>query len=171
MESSSLKALDAYVEFREQGRLVQFLMALSPQYEAICGGILHRSPLPSMDAIVRELLSEETRLKTASQTLSPSVFLARTQPPLLLNPPPHQLQATTKTKKGPLASDEYAFCHQKGHWKYNCPKKGRQFAQSSQPSPPQFRGPTPSTFHPPTAYTASAPASDPDLTSLNAQIA
>ncbi|GMP70396.1 hypothetical protein CsSME_00029266 [Camellia sinensis var. sinensis] len=125
MEPPSLKILDAYIEFREQGRLVQFLTALSPQYEAIRGGILHRSPLPSVDAIVRELLSEETRLKTASQTLPPSVFLAPAKPPLLSTPPSHQLQATTKPKRGPLGLDECAFCHQRGHWKNNCPKKGR----------------------------------------------
>ena len=74
MEPPSLKIVDAYIEFRGQDRLVQFLTALSPQYEAIRGGIIHRSPLPSVDAIVRELLSGETRLKTASQTLPPSVF-------------------------------------------------------------------------------------------------
>ncbi|XP_028114168.1 uncharacterized protein LOC114312155 [Camellia sinensis] len=131
MEPSSLKTLDVYVEFRKQGRLVQFLTALSPQYEAIRSGILHHSPLPSVDAIVRELLSEETRLKTASQTLSPSVFLAPTSSPLLSNPLPHQPQTNAKPKKGPLAFDECAFCHQKGHWKYNCPKKGRLLGSSS----------------------------------------
>ena len=66
IEPLSLKILDAYIEFREQGHLVQFLTALFPQYEAIRGGILHRSPLPSVDAIVREFLFEETRFKTAS---------------------------------------------------------------------------------------------------------
>ncbi|CAL5443960.1 unnamed protein product [Camellia sinensis] len=168
MEPPSLKILDAYIEFREQGRLVQFLTALSPQYEAIRGGILHRSPLPSVDAIVRELLSEETRLKTASQTLPPSVFLAPAKPPLLSTPPSHQLQATAKPKRGPLGLDECAFCHQRGHWKKNCPKKGRQPAPSSQT---QFRGTTSSTFRPPAAYTASTPAPDPDLASLSAQVA
>ncbi|GMQ04879.1 hypothetical protein CsSME_00050140 [Camellia sinensis var. sinensis] len=37
MEPFSLKTLNTYVEFRKQGRLVQFLTALSPQYEAIRG--------------------------------------------------------------------------------------------------------------------------------------
>ncbi|GMP72082.1 hypothetical protein CsSME_00030240 [Camellia sinensis var. sinensis] len=41
MEPPSLKILDAYIEFREQGRLIQFLTALFPQYEAIRGGIIH----------------------------------------------------------------------------------------------------------------------------------
>ncbi|KAF5934040.1 hypothetical protein HYC85_030211 [Camellia sinensis] len=85
MEPSSLKILDAYVEFWEQGRLVQFLTALSPQ----------------------------NRLKTASQTLPPSVFLAPAKPPLLSTPPPHQFQAIAKPKKGPLRPDECAFCHQR----------------------------------------------------------
>ncbi|XP_028104326.1 uncharacterized protein LOC114303381 [Camellia sinensis] len=117
---------DFYIEMT-----VQFLTALSPQYEAIRGGILHRSPLLFVDAIVRELFSKETRLKTTSQTLPHSVFLAPAKPPLLSTPPPYQLQATTKPKKGSLGPDECAFCHQRGHWKNNCPKKGRQPAPSS----------------------------------------
>ncbi|XP_028068741.1 uncharacterized protein LOC114271321 [Camellia sinensis] len=111
MEPPSLKILNAYIEFREQGHLVQFLTALSLQYEAIRGGILHQSPLPSVDAIVRELLSKETRLKTASQTLPPSVFLAPAKPPLLSTPPHHQLQTIAKPKRGPLGPDECACCH------------------------------------------------------------
>ncbi|XP_028116277.1 omega-amidase, chloroplastic-like [Camellia sinensis] len=35
MEPPIFKILDAFIEFQEQGCLVQFLMALSPQYEAI----------------------------------------------------------------------------------------------------------------------------------------
>ncbi|GMQ10172.1 hypothetical protein CsSME_00053276 [Camellia sinensis var. sinensis] len=125
MEPPSLKILDAYVEFWKQGRLVQFLTAFFLQYEAVRGGILHRSPFLSVDAIVRELLSEEIHLKMASQTLPPSVFLASARPPLLLTPPPYQLQATAKPKKGTLGPYECAFYHQKGYWKNNCPKKGR----------------------------------------------
>ncbi|KAG6476651.1 hypothetical protein ZIOFF_065896 [Zingiber officinale] len=54
-------------------------MALRDDFEGLRGTILHRSPLPSVDSVVHELLAEEIRLKSqvdkktiASST--PSVF-------------------------------------------------------------------------------------------------
>ena len=61
-ESTELKACAAYIERREQQRLVQFLMALRGDYEGLRGSILHRSPLPSVDSVVSEFLAEEVRL-------------------------------------------------------------------------------------------------------------
>jgi len=54
-----LKACSAYNECREQQRLVQFLTALRSDFEGLRGSILHRSPLPSVDSVVSELLAEE----------------------------------------------------------------------------------------------------------------
>ncbi|XP_010270824.1 PREDICTED: uncharacterized protein LOC104607033 [Nelumbo nucifera] len=39
-------------------------MTLRDEYEPISGTLLHRSPLPSLDVVIKDLLSEETRLKT-----------------------------------------------------------------------------------------------------------
>ena len=63
MEPVVLQTIDEYVQYREKQRLVQFLMALRDQFEPLCGAILHRSPLPSVDGAVHELIAEETRLK------------------------------------------------------------------------------------------------------------
>ncbi|GMP92481.1 hypothetical protein CsSME_00042697 [Camellia sinensis var. sinensis] len=62
------------------------------------------------------------------------------------------VSASVKPKKGLLASDECAYCHQRGHWKYHFPKNGCLSVQS------------------PADFTVSAPTPDPDLTSLTAQI-
>ncbi|XP_028078007.1 uncharacterized protein LOC114279917 [Camellia sinensis] len=69
-----------------------------------------------------------------------------------------------------LASDKCAFCHQRGHWKYHCPKKGCLSGSSSQQSRTQFCPSSLSNFQAPITYTASAPALDPDLASLSTQI-
>ncbi|KAL9340353.1 hypothetical protein Peur_066572 [Populus x canadensis] len=61
-ESAELKACGAYIERREQQRLVQFLTALRSDFEGLRGSILHRTPLPSVDSIVSELLAEEIYL-------------------------------------------------------------------------------------------------------------
>ena len=66
-ESAELKACGAYIDRREQQRLVQFLMALRSDYEGLRGSILHLSPLPSVDSVVSELLAEEIRLKSYSE--------------------------------------------------------------------------------------------------------
>ena len=47
-----------------QQRLVRFFMALCDDYEGLCGLILHRSPLPSIDSVINELLTAEIRLKS-----------------------------------------------------------------------------------------------------------
>ncbi|GFS37380.1 hypothetical protein Acr_00g0051640 [Actinidia rufa] len=63
MEPAILQTIDEYVQYREKQRLVQFLMAFRDQFEPLRGVILHRSPLPSVDGVVHELIAEKTRLK------------------------------------------------------------------------------------------------------------
>ena len=63
-ESAELKACGAYIERREQQRLVQFLTTFHSDFEGLRGSILHRSPLPSVDSVVSELLAEEIRLQS-----------------------------------------------------------------------------------------------------------
>lgn len=63
-EPVSLQSHVDYIARREQQRLVQFLMALRDDFEGLRGNILHRTPHPPVDAVVSELLAEETRLKT-----------------------------------------------------------------------------------------------------------
>jgi hypothetical protein len=66
-KSAKLKACGAYIERREQQRLVQFLTTLRSDFERLRGSILHRSPLPSVDSVVSELLAEEIRLQSYSK--------------------------------------------------------------------------------------------------------
>jgi hypothetical protein len=58
-KSTELKACGAYIERREQQRLIQFLTALRSDFEGLKGSILHCSPLSSVDSIVSELLVEK----------------------------------------------------------------------------------------------------------------
>ncbi|PNY14773.1 glutamate receptor-like protein [Trifolium pratense] len=41
--------------------LIQFLMALRPEYEAVRASLLHRNPLPSLDTAIQEIIFEETQ--------------------------------------------------------------------------------------------------------------
>jgi hypothetical protein len=111
-ESTELKACGAYIERREQQRLVQFLIAFRSDFEGLRGSILHHSPLPSVDSIVSELLVEEIRLQSYSEkgilsTLNPSVLAVPFKP--FSN---HKNKPYTR-----VGFDECSFCKQKGHWK------------------------------------------------------
>ncbi|XP_042426159.1 uncharacterized protein LOC122014028 [Zingiber officinale] len=109
-------------------------MALRDDFEGLRGTILHRSPLPSVDSVVHELLAEEIRLKSqvdkktiASST--PSVFATPQR-----SMPHNQSRSTSK-----VFIDECAYCKEKGHWKSQCPlllNKGKQHQQQRSQSPP-----------------------------------
>ena len=64
IESDELKACGAYIAHKDEQQLIQFLMALRSDFEGLRGSIMHRSPFPSIDSIVSELLVEEIRLKS-----------------------------------------------------------------------------------------------------------
>lgn len=53
MDPPELNKLDIYHTNRDEQQLVQFLMALRDEFEAIRGSILHRSPLSEL--IVKEI--------------------------------------------------------------------------------------------------------------------
>ncbi|RHN70428.1 putative transcription factor interactor and regulator CCHC(Zn) family [Medicago truncatula] len=130
MESNQLKAVKAYIDQREEQRLVWFLMALRDDFEGLRGGILHRTPLPNVESVVSELLAEEIRLKTHS-TMSDKGILST----------PSSVFAAAPVQRGKpqgrvgIGNDECAFCKEKGHWKAQCPKLGRANRKN-------FRGPS-----------------------------
>ncbi|KAI9194233.1 hypothetical protein LWI28_004270 [Acer negundo] len=56
MESAELRACAPYIARGKEQCLIQFLMAIRDDFEGLRGLILHRSPLPSVDSAVSELL-------------------------------------------------------------------------------------------------------------------
>jgi hypothetical protein len=66
-ESTELKACGIYIDRREEQRLVQFLTALRSDFKGLRDSILHRSPLPSIDSVVSELLAKEIHLQSYSE--------------------------------------------------------------------------------------------------------
>ncbi|KAI5443891.1 hypothetical protein KIW84_012508 [Lathyrus oleraceus] len=55
------------------------MMALKDDFEGLRGGILHRNPLPNVDSIFDELLTEETRLKSHSNLIPNKGVLSNPQ--------------------------------------------------------------------------------------------
>lgn len=80
-----------FADYRDQQRLIQFLMALTTDFEPVRASLLHRTPLPTLDQAISELLSEETRLGTLkSQSLDSALAVHRprdVQPSQFSGPP------------------------------------------------------------------------------------
>ncbi|KAJ9544353.1 hypothetical protein OSB04_024060 [Centaurea solstitialis] len=138
-ESAELKAFKPYISRSEEQRLVQFLMPLHSNFEGLRGTILHRTPLPTVDSVVHELIAEETRLKSYGDKdpklpSTPVVFVVPQRP----------------QNKARVAPDECSYCKQKNHWKSQCPlllNKGKQ-----QQRPQQQQNKAPGSFQPPPQF-------------------
>ena len=100
-EPAELKAFKPYTDRREEQRLVQFLMALRSDFEGLCGSILHRTPLPTVDSVVHELIAEETRIKSHAEK-SPNIAT----PDIFAGPQRPQYSTRNHPR---LAPDECAF--------------------------------------------------------------
>jgi hypothetical protein len=109
-ESAELKACGAYIQRREQQQLVQFLTALCSDFEGLRGSILHHSPLPSVNSIVSELLTEEIRL----QSYFEKGILSASNPSVLAVSFKSFSNHQNKPYIG-VGFDECSFCKQKGH--------------------------------------------------------
>ena len=67
---------EMYVTRRDQHRLHQFLMALHDDFEPVHVQLLHRSPLPTLDTAIFELVRAKTRSQTMCSHPSHTVFAA-----------------------------------------------------------------------------------------------
>ncbi|WOH02105.1 hypothetical protein DCAR_0521493 [Daucus carota subsp. sativus] len=92
-----------YHAYRDQQRLIQFLMALTQDFEPVRAALLHRVPLPSLESAVAELISEETRLDIGKGSIVEDMVLATPSP-------------STSTFDKPFCK----FCRQNGHFIKEC---------------------------------------------------
>ena len=118
--------------YRNQQRLVHFLMALTSSFEPVRASLLHRHPLPTLEQAISELLSEETRLGTLQTHHVDSV----------LTTPPYRLSFTQRTTA-------CLYCQNRGlpstHLLVNCPVRSCRYCNKLGPGHLQqdcFRNPS-----------------------------
>ncbi|GMP77189.1 hypothetical protein CsSME_00033547 [Camellia sinensis var. sinensis] len=129
-----------FTTYRDQQRLVQFLMALTPRFEPVRASLLHRTPLPTLEQAVSELLSEETRFGT-------------------LHPHPVDSVLATpqiRSSPSPQRSTTCNYCHNRNlpstHLLVHCPVRLCRFCNKTGPGHLQqdcFRNPTRASRHGP----------------------
>uniref|UniRef100_A0A2N9F0V1 Integrase catalytic domain-containing protein n=1 Tax=Fagus sylvatica TaxID=28930 RepID=A0A2N9F0V1_FAGSY len=72
--------IDLFAKYKDCRRFTQFMMGLREDFEPTRAALLSRSPLPSLDAAVKELISEENR-RPHHHLSSSDVVLATSRPP------------------------------------------------------------------------------------------
>jgi hypothetical protein len=103
-----------YADRKDQHHLYQFLMALRDDFEPVRGQLLHRSPLPTLDQAVRELVRKETRLSTLCSQHTPHTHsvLAAPWPQL------KHFDKSDRSDRGSSKSHDNPFCRyfrRRGH--------------------------------------------------------
>ncbi|XP_070679424.1 uncharacterized protein [Malus domestica] len=133
-EPKGLGIVELYCQYREEQRLVQFLMPLRDEFETLRSSILHRTHLPSVDSVLNELQVEEVcvQLHRLSSSLSNTSALAAA-----IGPRP-------RNKTG-VAMDECSYCKGKGHWKSQCPELSQKHGFPHKP--PHVAAVVPSVLH------------------------
>ena len=58
------KDIELFVKYRDRCKFMHFMMGLCEDFESTRASLLSRSPTPSLDAAVKELISEENHWPT-----------------------------------------------------------------------------------------------------------
>ena len=109
------KDIELFVKYWDCRKFMHFMMGLCEDFEPTRASLLSRSPTPSLDAAVKELISEENRRPTHHMSLFDHV-LAKPfpQPPIAAFTAPPRINSrcpTSQSSKGTRCE----FCCVKGH--------------------------------------------------------
>uniref|UniRef100_A0A2N9IIQ3 CCHC-type domain-containing protein n=1 Tax=Fagus sylvatica TaxID=28930 RepID=A0A2N9IIQ3_FAGSY len=146
---------------RDQFHLIQFLMALTSEFEPVRATLLQQVPLPTLEFAMSQLLSHETRLRTL-QTHHPDAVLATAARPSSSSSSRNGPKYCKNChKQGHLLAEcptiQCRYCHKIGHIVYNCPTK---------PPKPGQSGILPRPVNHSVAAAAEDSSSDPSLSSI-----
>uniref|UniRef100_A0A2N9F074 Reverse transcriptase Ty1/copia-type domain-containing protein n=1 Tax=Fagus sylvatica TaxID=28930 RepID=A0A2N9F074_FAGSY len=133
--------IDLFAKYKDRRRFTQFMMSLREDFEPTRATLLNRSPLPSLDAAVKEFISEENR-RPHHHLSSLDVVLATPRPPSSSSDRPRRI---------------CMYCQKPGHDITECYRKKKDDKRKQH----QSRGTFP---RPQAAAVSSAPVDDPVVT-------
>ncbi|GKV48371.1 hypothetical protein SLEP1_g55195 [Rubroshorea leprosula] len=127
-----------YIKYRDKMRLIQFLMALTDDFEPCRASLLHQSLLPILDSALSRLLSNETRLGSLKPKRDTTVAATINKFPSSKR---GQKYCQHYNKYGHALYEcnlvECHKCKQKGHIAPNCttslPQRSNQWKTQSKP--------------------------------------
>uniref|UniRef100_A0A2N9FBP6 Integrase catalytic domain-containing protein n=1 Tax=Fagus sylvatica TaxID=28930 RepID=A0A2N9FBP6_FAGSY len=146
---------------RDQFHLIQFLMALTSEFEPVRATLLQQVPLPTLEFAMSQLLSHETRLRTLQPHHPDAVLATATRPSSSSSSRNGPKYCKNCHKQGHLLAEcptiQCRYCHKIGHIVYNCPTK---------PPKPGQSGILPRPVNHSVAVAAEDSPSDPSLSSI-----
>ena len=131
------KDIELFVKYRDRRKFMHFMMGLHEDFEPTRASLLSRSPTPSLDASVKELISEENRRPTYHMTSFDHVLATPSpQPPIVAFTAPPRINSkhpTSQSSKG----THYKFYRAKGHDIFVCRKLQKFVQEQNKASLPQ----------------------------------
>ncbi|XP_058082077.1 uncharacterized protein LOC131230262 [Magnolia sinica] len=116
---------------RESAQVRQFLMKLRPEFEHCRAALLNRSPTPSLNSVINDLLAEEQRLKVLSTPSSSDMVLVVSTTPPTRGSGSSPLTCRGCNKVGHVVAqckEWCAYCQRTGHGIQDC--RTRAYASS-----------------------------------------
>ena len=109
------KDIELFVKYRDRRKFIHFMMGLREDFEPTRASLLSRSPTPSLDAAVKELISEENHWPTHHMSSSDHVLATPSPQPLIAAfialPRINSGHPTSQSSKGTRCE----FCRAKDH--------------------------------------------------------
>ena len=98
------KDIELFVKYRDRRQFMHFMIGLREDFEPTRASLLSRSPTPSLDVAVKELISEENRRPTYHMSSSDHVLATPfPQPPIAAFTAPPRINLGVPTLSFPKA--------------------------------------------------------------------
>ena len=132
------KDAQQYASIRDEFRLYEFLMSLHKDFEPIRGQLLNRSPAPSLDTAVNELVREEAHLATLQAQNKLNVLAITPSAPPLEQPQQSSDSSGSSNRRKQTNKKFCNYCKRPGHTIETCYRRSKSTAvvANTEPTPP-----------------------------------
>ncbi|WJZ96954.1 hypothetical protein VitviT2T_015594 [Vitis vinifera] len=132
------KDAQQYASIRNEFRLYEFLLSLHKDFEPIRGQLLNRSPAPSLDTAVNELVREEARLATLQAQNKLNILAITPSTPLIEQPQQLGDFSGSSNRRKQTNKKFCNYCKRPGHTIETCYRRNKSTAAvaNTAPTPP-----------------------------------
>ena len=132
------KDAQQYASIKDEFRLYEFLMSFHKDFKPIPGQLLNRSPAPSLDTVVNELVREEARLATLQAQNKLNVLAITPSTPPIEQPQQSGDSSGSSNRRKHNNKEFYNYCKRLGHTIKTCYRRNKSTAvvANTEPTPP-----------------------------------
>ena len=164
------KDIELFVKYRDRCKFMHFMMGLREDFKPTRASLLSRSPTPSLDATVKELISEENHRPTYYMSSSDHVLdTPSPQSPIIVftaSPRINSGRPNSQSSKG----TRYEFCRTKGHDISVCRKLQKFVQEHNKASLPRATAVCPSDPSVPTDPSLASSLTTADIEAIDQQV-